>query len=117
MVIEVVRFSIFLITIIAFLAVASATATNTYHLQQALFDGVDGADGLDNPRQVAIDKDSKRAYVTSADDNALLLLSFEAELKPLALFKNSESNHLRLEGASGAYSGDRDRRFWFYQDH
>jgi 6-phosphogluconolactonase (cycloisomerase 2 family) len=103
-VIEVIRFNIFLITIIAFWAVASATAANTFHLQQALFDGVGGVDGLDNPRQVAIDKDSKRAYVTSADDNALLILSFESELKPLALFKNSESNHLRLEGASGVQS-------------
>lgn len=78
----------------------SASATQL-QIKQVLIDGVDSIDGLDNPRQVKLSPDGSHAFVTSADDNALLILELNEQLTPVSLFKNSDNPKFKLEGASG----------------
>lgn len=70
-------------------------------IKHALFDGIDNIDGLDNPRQALFTPDGKHLFVTSADDNSLLMLATEKRLTPKGLFKNTENPTYKLEGASG----------------
>ena len=83
----------------------NSACAETYMLHQAIFDGVDGIDGLDNPRQVKLSPDEKYVWVTSADDNSLLILELKEALTPLHIFKNEKaldlSAELKLEGANG----------------
>ena len=80
------------------LASANVAALNI-EVQQVLQDGINSVDGLDNPRQVKSDLSGKRLFVTSGDDNSLLILQSEETIKPLQLFKSSDNKAL-LEGAS-----------------
>lgn len=84
-------------------------------VHQILTDGINGIDGLDNPRQVKVSPDGKYIYVTSGDDNSLLILTFaephrsqppsekptDKTLLPIKVFKNSDNPQFKLEGASG----------------
>lgn len=80
------------------------TAEN-FSLQQRLVDGVNAVDGLDNPRQIKVSPDGKLVWVTSADDNSLLILELDDKLTPLHLFKSEKGSDskskLELEGANG----------------
>lgn len=80
-------------------------AAGSFTLQQALFDGVNGVDGLDNPRQVKLSPDGRYVWVTSSDDNSLLILELEGLLTPLQIFKDEKAAdsvaELKLEGANG----------------
>ncbi|GAA0855497.1 beta-propeller fold lactonase family protein [Aliiglaciecola litoralis] len=76
-----------------------------FKLRQALFDGVNGVDGLDNPRQVRVSPDGSYVWVTSADDNSILILELDEFLTPIQIFKSKKSldseTELKLEGATG----------------
>lgn len=87
--------------LLSLVATSKSFAANTLQIQQVLKDGINAVDGLDNPRQVKANLNSNRVFVTSGDDNSLLVLEYDGTLKPLQLFKNSEDKSKRLEGASG----------------
>ncbi len=85
-------------------SIVSANA-GSFIFQQALFDDVNNIDGLDNPRQVKLSPNGKHVWVTSADDNSVLILELDEGLTPVQLFKNEEEVDtgvaLKLEGANG----------------
>ena len=79
-----------------FLALQDSLAAEGFSVQQTLRDGVNDVDGLDNPRQVIFSLDGSHAFVTSADDNALLVVSLKPKLTTDGLFKNSENSDFQL---------------------
>lgn len=78
-----------------------AVATEAFQLEQVLTDGVGGMDGLDNPRHIHLSQDNQFAIVTSADDNAVVFLRFDQNLRTDGMIKNAHTPEARLEGATG----------------
>lgn len=74
------------------------------HVKQVLVDGENGVDGLDNPRHIALSSDNRYVFVTSADDNALLVLNVGEILTPVTTFRNDVDPNYKLEGASRVVS-------------
>lgn len=68
-------------------------------------------DGLNNPRHITLSETNNWVFVTSADDNSVLVLKFNDTLTPHQLFKNKENAAYRLEGANQVRSFNHDRRF------
>lgn len=98
------NYTLFIVVLLAFSFNVRASADN-FKLQQVLYDDIKGVDGLDNPRQVLVSPDGLYVWVTSADDNSLLILELKELLTPIQIFKNNESAaleaELKLEGATG----------------
>ncbi|MBE1300768.1 MAG: beta-propeller fold lactonase family protein [Alteromonadaceae bacterium] len=74
------------------------------HVKQVLVDGENGVDGLDNPRHIALSSNNRYTFVTSADDNALLILKVGETLTPITTFRNDLDPNYKLEGASRVVS-------------
>jgi 6-phosphogluconolactonase (cycloisomerase 2 family) len=71
-------------------------------LVQVLKDGIDGVDGLDNPRFVKISTDNTQLFVASGDDNSFAVFTIDDEFTVSfnQVFKNSDPDIKGLEGAS-----------------
>jgi 6-phosphogluconolactonase (cycloisomerase 2 family) len=71
-------------------------------LVQVLKDGIDGVDGLDNPRFVKISTDNTQLFVASGDDNSFAIFTIDDEFTVSfnQVFKNSDPDIKGLEGAS-----------------
>lgn len=90
-----------LLVLISTFACNSCASPPTIEVQQVLFDGIAGVDGLDNPRQVQVSSDGRSVFVASADDDSLLILRLEEQLKPMQIFKSEYAKGgLALVGAS-----------------
>ncbi|MEW6984151.1 lactonase family protein [Colwelliaceae bacterium 6471] len=93
-----IKFTTLLFT--SLLVISNNVVAITLEIKQVLKDGNNSIDGLDNPRQVKFDPSGQRVFVTSGDDNSLLILEFDGALKPRQLFKNKDDKKKLLEGAS-----------------
>lgn len=81
----------------------NANGVESLQLIQILKDGVNGVDGLGNPRSVKVLLDNSKVFVTSGDDNAFAIFNVDNNfnLTFSQIFKNSSANINGLEGASG----------------
>ncbi|WP_281558099.1 beta-propeller fold lactonase family protein [Thalassomonas sp. RHCl1] len=83
-------------------SVAAASKGVEHRLIQVLKDDVNGVDGLDNPRAVAVTPDNSRVFVVSGDDNAFAVFNLDKHfnLSFSQIFKNANPAVSGLEGAS-----------------
>jgi len=77
-----------------------------------LTDDVQGIDGLDNPRDIALTKDKKWVFVVSADDNSLSVLKVNPDFS-LSQKQTIKSNgRVKLEGALSVVSDEKGQNIY-----
>ena len=87
-----------------------AANANTLSIEQTpsyvLTNDVQGVDGLNNPRDIALSKDKKWVFVASADDNSLSVFKVNSDLSLSHRQTIKSSDRIKLEGALSVVSDD-----------
>ncbi|MEQ3514400.1 hypothetical protein ABMY35_13835 [Pseudoalteromonas sp. BZB3] len=94
-----------------FLSITAVAANaNTLSIEQTpsyvLTNDVQGVDGLNNPRDIALSKDKKWVFVASADDNSLSVFKVNSDLSLSHRQTIKSSDRIKLEGALSVVSDD-----------
>jgi len=91
-------------------------SANTLSIEQTpsyvLTDDVQGVDGLNNPRDIALSKDKKWVFVASADDNSLSVFKVDPDFSLSHRQTIKSSDKIKLEGALSVVSDDNGQNIY-----
>ena len=103
-------YSLSLVLLLIMLSPGESNAVQSVKMQliQTLKDGINGVDGLDNPRNTTVSMSANKVFVTSGDDNSLAVFTIGKNFKLTfeQIFKNSANEITGLEGATGVATLD-----------
>lgn len=102
------RCYLYLLCVLSFISI-DASANDHITTQTPSFvlkDNLQGVDGLNNPRDIALSKDKKRAFVASADDNSLSVFKVNPDFSLSHRQTIKSSDKIKLEGALSVVSDD-----------
>lgn len=100
------RFFLYIFLSIAALDASSSNLSSTQTPSFVLKDNLQGVDGLDNPRDMALSKDKKWVFVASADDNSLSVFKVDPDFSLSHRQTIKSSDRIKLEGALSVVSDD-----------
>ncbi|TMO56458.1 beta-propeller fold lactonase family protein [Pseudoalteromonas phenolica] len=107
-----VRFFLYIFLSITIWGANGNNLSNAQTPSFTLTDDVQGVDGLDNPRDIALSQDKKWAFVVSADDNSLSVFKVNRDLSLSHWQTIKSSNKTKLEGALSVVSDQRGQNIY-----